>query len=614
MASNRVDVKVAAARAERALERVAEPLCALWLRPEAVAGGRAGVGLATGHPQLGPRLHLRLLATIWSGAAVLDRYGEAMTIAEGLRRRALRGAAAVMAVTGPVVLNPSAQSRSGVVEIVVAGDAPVAGAQVVGRVAAAVMELTGTGASVGNLLGQLAAAGFEPNARSGVPDRRRDRGGPGLRHGPGPPAIPRRGVGARRGLGAGRRAPRPAPSDPGRAVRLAAGGRPRGRRARLRLGRLVARDPDGSPGRGRPGRARQRVDRDDGGSRRWDLVDHTAGGLGKGGPPLAGLGGLVDEGDWGDTYNYSPRNNSSAPTAATADRPEAVSVSVIESGPVRGRAASGAAVPLAGGHRWRRPGRRNGRRGGHRPRSYAPARTSCGSRRRSTTGAGTTGCGSCSRCLTSPNDLRRSARSPWSSGALVAEGGPHEHALATFPSRRFVSAGGLTVLHEGLLEYEVVAGGTALALTVLRATGMLSRPVMAYRDNSAGPALPLEGPQMQGPSTVRYAVHYGSRDRYALADDVWVPLEVVEGAGLVAGPSQGRLLDVTGAQVSALQRVNGQLEVRVFNPRDEETTVAVAGRGGWLVDLQGKPRERFEGTFTLRPFGIATARLDAPRS
>jgi len=34
---------------------------------------------------------------------------------------------------------------------------------------------------------------------------------------------------------------------------------------------------------------------------------------------------------------------------------------------------------------------------------------------------------------------------------LVAEGGPSEVALPTFPSRRFVTAGGLTVVHEGLL-------------------------------------------------------------------------------------------------------------------------------------------------------------------
>ena len=39
---------------------------------------------------------------------------------------------------------------------------------------------------------------------------------------------------------------------------------------------------------------------------------------------------------------------------------------------------------------------------------------------------------------------------------LWAEGGPNEWGVPTFPSRRFVRAGGLTVTHEGLCEYELV--------------------------------------------------------------------------------------------------------------------------------------------------------------
>src|SRR3546814_17890631 len=39
---------------------------------------------------------------------------------------------------------------------------------------------------------------------------------------------------------------------------------------------------------------------------------------------------------------------------------------------------------------------------------------------------------------------------------LEAEGGATELGLPTFPSRRFVSAGGLTVVPEGLLEHALV--------------------------------------------------------------------------------------------------------------------------------------------------------------
>jgi hypothetical protein len=57
--------------------------------------------------------------------------------------------------------------------------------------------------------------------------------------------------------------------------------------------------------------------------------------------------------------------------------------------------------------------------------------------------------------------------------------------------------------------------------------------------------------------------------------------------------------------------VAGTLELRVYNPRPDATTVSIPGRSGWLVDLRGYPKDPFEGFFVLRPFGIATARLRA---
>jgi hypothetical protein len=132
---------------------------------------------------------------------------------------------------------------------------------------------------------------------------------------------------------------------------------------------------------------------------------------------------------------------------------------------------------------------------------------------------------------------------------------------------------------------------------------------MTYRDNAAGPALPLEGPQLQGPLTVRYAVHAGDRDPYELADQVWVPLDVVTGAGIGEGPRRGQVLAVSGAEVSALRRVGGRLEVRVFNPCDRETTVSFGDRSGWVVDLRGAQIERFSGSLPLRAWGIVTVHL-----
>jgi alpha-mannosidase len=197
----------------------------------------------------------------------------------------------------------------------------------------------------------------------------------------------------------------------------------------------------------------------------------------------------------------------------------------------------------------------------------------------------------------------------------TAEGGIHEHGLPTQPCRRFVQAGGLTVVHEGLLEYELVDvadDGTAgsLALTLLRATGMLSRIEMTYRPMPAGPPVVLRGSQVLGEHTLRYGVAVGDVDPYALVDDAFLPLEVARGAGVGTAPAHGSALTVAGAEVSALRREAGRLELRVFNPSSEPTTVTVEGRAGWLVDLRGRPVAPFEGSFDLDAWRIATVRLD----
>ncbi len=207
---------------------------------------------------------------------------------------------------------------------------------------------------------------------------------------------------------------------------------------------------------------------------------------------------------------------------------------------------------------------------------------------------------------------------PSSNEASLAEGRPDEYGLPTAPARRFVSAGGLTVVHDGVCEYELIditttPGGDAaqtIALTVLRATGMLSRLGMAYRPFPAGPLTPVEGLQMAGrPVSLSYALAVGHDDPYALADDVLVPLDVVTALGGGTRPTAGSALNIEGAQVSAVRRENGLLEVRVFNPTGHTAMVTMPGHAGWLVDLRGYPERHFEGSFELRPFGIATARL-----
>jgi hypothetical protein len=135
---------------------------------------------------------------------------------------------------------------------------------------------------------------------------------------------------------------------------------------------------------------------------------------------------------------------------------------------------------------------------------------------------------------------------------------------------------------------------------------------MAYRPFPAGPLTPVEGLQMTGRRvSLSYALAVAHEDPYALADEVLLPLDVVSALGGGTRAASGTALAVEGAQVSALRRERGVLEVRVFNPTPETARVALPGHSGWLVDLRGYPERPFEGSFELRPFGIATARLRA---
>jgi alpha-mannosidase len=208
---------------------------------------------------------------------------------------------------------------------------------------------------------------------------------------------------------------------------------------------------------------------------------------------------------------------------------------------------------------------------------------------------------------------------------LAAEGGPGEAGLPTFVSRRFVDASdgtaGLALLHDGLLEYEVVDEGRELALTLLRATGYLSRIALPLRPDPAGPPMPVEGAQVQGARVLEYAVlpHRGDWHRaglYGAADEFLVPLERARGGGVAGAtrPPTGQSLAVRGAQVSAVTREPGGLLVRVFNPASEPVTAEIERHGapatGWTVDLLGRPRDPFEGAVLLRPAQIATLRID----
>jgi mannosylglycerate hydrolase len=217
------------------------------------------------------------------------------------------------------------------------------------------------------------------------------------------------------------------------------------------------------------------------------------------------------------------------------------------------------------------------------------------------------------------------------SRGLTTEGGPHELALPTWVSRRFVDASdgeeGVALLHDGLLEYEIVNGdaggrdaGQELALTLLRATGYLSRTGLDYRPNPAGPIDPLRTPQLRGRHAVDYAIlpHRGdwaSAELPATADAFLIPFSIARGQA-PSTPSRaaaGHEISVTGAYVSALARADGGRILRLVNLSSEPTRATIEDRtgpaSGWIIDLVGRPLSEFNGGTDLAPWQIMTLRL-----
>lgn len=616
--SNRVDVRVAAAAAEAALERRGEPLAALWLD-------------ATRWPQ-------ELLDVAWRemirnsahdsvcacsaddvGVAVLHRYAEAGAIGSGIATDALAAAAGVLG-PGPVIVNASARARAGTVELLVPGAVDLPGAQLLEAVEAGRTERSATGADLGRILAELTVEGWLHDGRATSASVRWTGDGVDLELFSDPAAARTRSRGAIDGPATpvGGRPDEAGTNSSTMAEAYAQAGANRDRPLRVVVHRqaarrVVVRTPR-VPGYGwAPWQPTELDVAAVTGAGNWLdngmirlAVSPSDGTFSING--LGGLGRLVDDGDDGDTYNYSP-----PATDDVVDRPDSVDIELLEHGPVRGR------LRVTRSYRW--PAKiEDGRRVGseaievitdlelHAGEQMVRVETRFDNRCRD-------------HRLRAWFPLPRRAASSEAECAfavvrrpLVAEGGPGERALATYPARRFVRAGGLTVTHEGVAEYEVVDGGWALALTLLRATGILSQPVPAYRPNAAGPPLAVEGPQLAGRRLSRYAVAVEGAgpdvDPFALADDAWLPLDVVVGHGDGAMPGTGSRLSVRGAQVSSLRRVSGALELRVFNPTAEVAVVSVAGRSGWLVDLRGHPLEAWEDSFVLGPWGLATARLD----
>ncbi len=628
VASNRVDVHQLCAAAERALERRAEPLSALLRPPGEYPAALLGVAwrqlvLNSAHDSSCACSHDEVVE------AVRVRYEEARQIGDTLVRDALHALARRVAAApgATVVVNPTPHDRGGLVEGVVAGAGPVHLAaadgtpcptQVIWERGTEGFRAIVVGEKVRWVLELMRGVEF---AAARVAE------------------VTRREVAANdweytfRAVHPGEE---PIDLEPTREELLALGETGATLRFKQELaptrGVLFAATPiagfgwgtfQAAPGDGPATAVAASEDRLENEHLvvTVDARDGTFAVETRDGVSVAGVR-LVDGGDGGDTYNYSP-----PVVDRVVDAPETVTVRVAERGPVR------AALELTATYAWP-----VGAVGDMR---FCERREDdlvrCAVRTRLELRADERFLRVHAEIDNHARDHRLRVHCPLPAPVtgsdaecafavvhrgLTAEGGPHEAGLPTFVSRRFVDcsdgAAGLALLHDGLLEYEVV-DGRELALTLLRAVGFLSRVEPSLRPNPAGPMDALEGPQLQGSQHVDYALlpHRGdwrTADLHAAADEFLVPLERARVAATTGeAAATGQALRVDGAEVSAVTREPGGLIVRVFNATPATSTVTLEQDGGpasgWLVDLVGRPLEPFDGGFPLRAWGVATVRL-----
>lgn len=646
--SARIDIKVAMARAEQALSRYAEPLGALW-----------------GRPGYEPFLDLAWRKVVTSSAhdsicgcsidpvmdQVLVRLGEGAQIAETVAERAVGAIAEGVATGDVVVANPSPVERLDVVELrmsvpetwqsvaVELPDGSRATAQELAREASVLLDETmpldlareffmrihGT-ELFGRYVRDWRIVAAEATGASDGDDDRGGAGGPRLEinvvEAPDPGTFE---------LSALRRRLDAAPAHehgPWRVVVRAAPIRHLAARVpapalgwsgvRVVEGEGTLDKPVSVAGR-RLANSRLAVEVTEDGAIRVDALE---GGHGR----AASVGRLVDEGDFGDTYNWAPTAHE-RPIVA----PHETQVIIRERGPVRG------VMEVRSTYRWPLAANPDGtgrspdtadvpvttelelRAGEPFVRLRVMLENPCRDHRLRFVAA-----------------LPRRADHSSAEGqfavverGLTMEGGHGEVGQAAFPASAFVDAGGLAILLPQVTEYQLGEDGQTIGLTILRATGYLSRDANPYRRDPAGGQFEVPGAQCRGPWSLAFGLypHTGSwvdADVVGEAERYRHPFLVTPGTGPAGGrleTDEGLAVDGNGLTLSALRRDGDWLELRLACETPEGSPLVIRGPilAAYEADVLGNAGSQLavqDGSvqLNLAPWEIRTLRLLAPRA
>jgi alpha-mannosidase len=298
-----------------------------------------------------------------------------------------------------------------------------------------------------------------------------------------------------------------------------------------------------------------------------------------------GLHRLVDEGDAGDEYNFSPP----ALNPQLADPLRNFSSTVVETGPLRARLEAHFDLAVYDGLRSDRHARNDrqavlpirlaisleadnprldieleiiNRSPDHRLRAHFPLPF------QATESAADTPFHVTRRPVISPR------RDP---GAAELE-------LPTYPMWSFtdVSDGraGFAVIANGLHEYEVLPGNPQqVALTLLRSVGWLSRDDLTTRTGHAGPGMETPGAQVLGGHRLRYSLyfHQGDWERggvWRMAESTLTPLVAGHGP-TITGPGTRIELAPDSVQMTALIPRAGGYDLRVLNASDSPQEASI---------------------------------------
>jgi alpha-mannosidase len=207
--------------------------------------------------------------------------------------------------------------------------------------------------------------------------------------------------------------------------------------------------------------------------------------------------------------------------------------------------------------------------------------------------------------------------------------GAAEIELPTYPMWSFVDVSdgraGVALIADGLHEYEVLPGNPQqLALTLLRSVGWLSRDDLATRSGHAGPGLETPGAQVLGGHRLRYGLFFHSGDWaragvWRMAESTLTPLVVGRGP-TVTSPAPTIELTPDSIQMTALIPRAGGYDLRVLNAADtpHEARIHLQPRPGKVtsITLAGDLRESLtidnDGVrLSLPAWGIATLRVQA---